>query len=81
MVAVSEAEHNEVTSKLREMVGTIENVRFMPLQRNPMKSQGYDLHDHGLRFFGSLQSPSGDTKALTAWKRVMSKCEGPSRET
>lgn len=63
MVAVPEAEHNEVSSKLREIVGTVENVRFIPLQRNLMKSQRYDLQDHGLEFFGCLQSPSGDIKS------------------
>jgi hypothetical protein len=31
MVAVPEAEHSEVSSKLREIVGTLENMRFISL--------------------------------------------------
>ncbi len=48
--------------KLQEVVNTVDIVRFMPLQRSPIKSHRYDLHDHGLEAFGSLQSPSRDNK-------------------
>lgn len=35
MVSVAEAEYSEVNSRLGEIVGTVENVRFMPLLKKP----------------------------------------------